>query len=238
MNMVIDIIKADTRGYADHGWLKAKHTFSFANYYNNERINFGTLRVLNDDIIAPYRGFGTHPHQNMEIITIPLQGELEHEDSTGMKGIIRPGEVQVMSAGKGVYHSEKNPSDEPLNLFQIWIFPNKQNVDPRYDQKKFDEAESIDINQLLVSPDGRNGSMWIYQDAFISRRICSDNKPFSYERYLSTNGVFAMIVEGEAIINGKKLSKRDALMVQDTDLTIIPGKNAKIIFLEVPMVNG
>ncbi|MBN1599094.1 MAG: pirin family protein [Bacteroidales bacterium] len=236
MQQTLEIIKADSRGSADHGWLKAKHTFSFADYYDSKRVHFGVLRVLNDDIIAPYKGFGTHPHQNMEIITIPLKGELEHEDSTGMKGIVRPNEVQVMSAGKGVYHSEKNPAGVPLNLFQIWIFPNKKDVEPRYDQKKFDEAESIDINQLLISPDGRNKSLWIYQDAFISRRISSGTHPFSYEKFIGSNGVFAMVVEGEAMINGEKLSKRDAIMVGN-DLDISPSKGLHILFIEVPINN-
>lgn len=232
----MEIIRADERGYADHGWLKTYHTFSFADYYDPGRINFGTLRVVNDDHILGHRGFGTHPHENMEIITIPLAGKLEHEDSTGESGVIIPGEVQVMSAGSGIMHAEKNPGKEPVQLLQIWIFPNKRDVDPRYEQKQFNDEGCINKMQLLVSPDGRDESLWIYQNAFLSRMFCDEKKEFSYYPYLNENGVFIFNLEGEVEINEEKLSKRDtALILPGSDITIQANITTKFIIIEVPM---
>ena len=232
----MEIIRADERGYADHGWLKTYHTFSFADYYDPERVHFGTLRVVNDDYILGHHGFGTHPHENMEIITIPLEGKLEHKDSTGNSGVIIPGEVQVMSAGSGIMHSEKNPGKEPVQLLQIWIFPNKKDVDPRYEQKQFNDQDCINKMQLLVSPDGRDDSLWIYQNAFLSRMFCDEEKVFSYNPYIKENGVFIFNLEGEIEIHGEKLNKRDTALVQPgSDIAIQAGNDSKFIIIEIPM---
>jgi len=236
--MHTEIIRSEDRGSFDHGWLKTYHTFSFADYYDPKRVNFGTLRVLNDDFVEPHNGFGMHPHQNMEIITIPLYGSLEHEDSMGSKGIIVSGEVQVMSAGSGIVHSEKNPADEPVNLLQIWIFSNKKNVSPRYDQKKFDENAWIDKFQLLVSPDGRNDSLWIHQDAFLSRIKCSTGGSINYAAYHEDNGIFLFVLEGSAEIEGQKLNHRDSISITDeTNIKIQPKAGSEYLIIEVPMMH-
>jgi quercetin 2,3-dioxygenase len=236
--MHTEIIRSQDRGSFDHGWLKTYHTFSFADYYDPNRVNFGTLRVVNDDLVQPHNGFGMHPHQNMEIITVPLTGSLEHEDSMGSKGIIISGEVQVMSAGSGIVHSEKNPADIPVNLLQIWIFTNKKNVTPRYDQKKFDENEWIDKFQLLVSPDGRNGSLWIYQDAFLSRIKCLKGEKINYTPYHEDNGVFLFVIEGNAEIDGHKLHRRDSISItEETNISIQPEGGSEFLFIEVPMMH-
>src|SRR5512147_2030361 len=161
--------KADSRGYVDHGWLKSYHTFSFASYYEPSRVRFGLLRVLNDDIIEGGMGFGTHPHDNMEIVTIPLEGTLAHKDSMGTKQTLKPGEIQIMAAGSGLTHSEFNNSEtEQINLLQIWVFPNERDIEPRYDQKVFDTTERKNKFQTLVSPEKENGAMWINHDAYFS----------------------------------------------------------------------
>jgi quercetin 2,3-dioxygenase len=236
--MHTEIIRSEARGSFDHGWLKTYHTFSFADYYDPKHVNFGTLRVVNDDLVQPHNGFGMHPHQNMEIITIPLTGSLEHEDSMGSKGIIISGEVQVMSAGKGIVHSEKNPADIPVNLLQIWIFTNKKNVSPRYDQKKFDENAWIDKFQLLVSSDGRNGSLWIHQDAFLSRIKCLTEAKINYTLYHEDNGVFMFVIEGKAEIDGLKLNRRDSISItEETNISIQPQSGSEYLFIEVPMMH-
>lgn len=167
--MKIIVHKAGSRGFADHGWLKSNHTFSFANYYNPERIRFGTLRVLNDDIIEGGSGFGEHPHDNMEIISIPVYGALEHKDSMGNKKVIHDNEVQVMSAGRGVYHSEYNHSkSDDANFLQVWIFPKEKDIDPGYAQREFNENDLKNNLRLLVSPDKNTDTLWINQDAYIS----------------------------------------------------------------------
>jgi len=224
------------RGSANHGWLNAKHTFSFAGYYDDQKVHFGLLRVLNDDIVAPAQGFGMHPHDNMEIITIPLRGSLEHKDNTGGHGIIHPGEVQVMSAGTGVYHSEFNPSkEEEVNLFQIWIFPKNKDIKPRYDQKMFPAEERENNLQVLVSPSHEN-ALWINQDAFLSRIDLSEGKTFDYKMMKQGNGVFAMMIEGEANLAGDKLSPRDAAGISESEtVTIEALKDSSILFIEVPM---
>lgn len=230
--------KASTRGHANHGWLNANHTFSFANYYNRARMNFGLLRVLNDDIIAGGMGFGTHPHDNMEIITIPLKGALKHQDSMGYSDIIKAGEVQVMSAGSGITHSEFNGNkDEDLNLFQIWIFPNKENVEPRYDQKLFDSLNKKNELTLLVSPNGAEESLWIHQDAWLSMGTFDNESEFTYSVHSKGNGVFAMIVDGEFSINNTLLSARDGMGIENSDAFDIKvnSDNARILFIEVPM---
>ncbi len=210
MNKIIH--KADSRGYADHGWLQSFHSFSFANYHNPEKVRFGLLRVLNDDIVAPGMGFGTHPHDNMEIVTIPLKGELAHQDSTGNKEVIKAGEVQIMSAGSGLTHSEFNNSKkEFVNLFQIWVFPKEKNITPRYDQKIFDPEERKNKFQIVVSPDEKDGALWINQDAYFTLGNFDEGNSVKYEIKKNGNGVYIMITEGSAEIDGEVLSRRDAI---------------------------
>jgi redox-sensitive bicupin YhaK (pirin superfamily) len=233
----MEIIRSNEKGFFDHGWLKTYHTFSFADYYNPKRMHFGMLRVVNDDIVEGNQGFGKHPHNDMEIISIPLYGSLAHKDSTGGEGVIATGEVQVMSAGTGVFHSERNPDTEAANFLQIWIFPKEKNVPPRYGQKKFDDNGWTDQFQLLVSPDGRNESLWIHQDAYLSRIKSSHNKAFVYEQYVKMNGVFLFVLEGKAGINSHILNRRDTFLAQpDESLEIVPEPDSQLLFIEVPMV--
>lgn len=228
---------AESRGFADHGWLKAKHSFSFASYYDPERIQFGALRVLNDDIVAPDKGFATHPHNNMEIITIPLRGQLEHKDNMGNGSVISAGEVQVMSAGKGVLHSEFNPSStEELNLFQIWIFPSVQDVKPRYDQREFNPDTYENDVTTLVSNEEEGNALFIHQKAAISVSRLKARSEIIYQNRYRGNGVYIMLVEGSVTINGNELKKRDALGVWDTESIAITAKeDAHLLFIEVPM---
>lgn len=238
--MKTKVFKANERGTADHGWLKANFSFSFAHYYNPEKINFGALRVLNDDIIKGGMGFGTHPHDNMEIITIPLKGSLKHRDSMSNKWIpIFAGEVQVMSAGTGVQHSEMNnhPSEE-INLFQIWIIPNKQNVTPRYNQKKFDPKERQNKLQILVSSmdEKHDTTLKINQDVKISRIDLSENNEFNYKLKSESHGVYVMVIEGETLIENENLKKRDAIGIYNSSNFLIKAKkNSALLFIEVPM---
>jgi len=234
--------KADTRGFADHGWLQAKHSFSFASWNNPERVHFGALRVLNDDIIAPKMGFGTHPHDNMEIITIPLKGVLKHRDN--MKDdwqAVLPGEVQVMSAGTGVQHSEINGSlDEHLSLFQIWVIPQERNVEPRYDQKTFKaEGRKGQLQTLVTSfDDSDTESLKIHQDAKLSRIDLSEGEAFTYQLKGKTHGVYVMLISGKAKIEGDILVSRDAIGISETDSFNITAKiNSELLFIEVPMIN-
>lgn len=231
------VYRASTRGHANHGWLDARHTFSFANYFDRSRMNFGLLRVLNDDIIDGGKGFGTHPHDNMEIITIPLRGALAHKDSMGYSDVIRAGEVQVMSAGSGITHSEFNANpDEDLNLFQIWIFPNKTNVEPRYGQKAFDFLDKKNELTLVVSPDGAEDSLWVHQDAWLSIGEYDKGTNFKYDIKKKENGVFAMVIEGEFEIEGSKLEPRDGMGITETDSLSITAlsDNARILLIDVP----
>lgn len=230
--------KAEERGFANHGWLKAAHSFSFANWYNPEKIHFGLLRVLNDDIIGAAQGFGLHPHNDMEIITIPHFGALRHTDNMGNEGVITAGEVQVMSAGSGIWHSEFNASQtEELNLYQIWIFTDKKGHKPRYDQKKFETAGRIDNWQLLVSPDGRNDSLWIHQNAFLSVFDCTAVVSSFYKLNEPSNGVYFMLTEGEVKIGDQTLKTRDAAGFWEISepLEINFLKPSKILAIEVPM---
>lgn len=232
--------RASDRGHANHGWLQANHSFSFANYYDPEKMQFGALRVLNDDTIGAKMGFGTHPHDNMEIITIPLSGILKHRDNMNADWIpVLPGEVQVMSAGTGVQHSEINGSnEEALKLFQIWIIPNKHNVEPRYDQKAFDAEERQNKLQILVSSmaDSHEGSLKIHQDARVSRLDLEAEKSFNYQLKGSHHGVYVMVIEGEVSIDHHQLSKRDAVGISETEVVKIEAKvNSEILFIEVPM---
>eukprot|EP01156_Anaeramoeba_ignava_P007322 Anaeramoba_ignava/a351507_29.p1 GENE.a351507_29~~a351507_29.p1 ORF type:complete len:237 (-),score=35.41 a351507_29:690-1400(-) len=231
------LYRADTRGHVNHGWLNARHIFSFASYYNPERINFGVLRVLNDDIIAGGQGFGTHPHDNMEIVTIPLEGDLEHKDNMGNQAVIREGDVQVMSAGTGVFHSEFNQHPEiPLNLFQIWIFPNKQNVEPRYDQISIrDVAEKNKFYQIL-SPDKEDQGVWIHQDAWFFLGDFDKDAGDNYILRKRNNGIYLMVIDGEIKVNDTLLKKRDALGIWDvSEMNVKASQNARVLLMEVPM---
>ncbi len=235
--MQAEIIKSEERGYFNHGWLQTYHSFSFADYYDPKRINFGALRVVNDDIVQPNKGFGMHPHQNMEIITIPIYGTLEHQDSTGSKGTIAAGEVQVMSAGKGIMHSERNPANEAVNLLQIWIFTAKQNVTPRYEQKRFDDKVADNNFQLLVSPDSRDGSLWIYQNAFISAIKCTAGTTTAYSPYSEGNGIFLFIIEGTANIQQYNLKKRDSISISKAkNIAVYSKEKSHYLVIEVPMI--
>ncbi len=235
--MKYSIIKSTSRGGADHGWLQAKHSFSFAQFYDEKMIHFGQLRVLNDDIIAPAMGFGTHPHDNMEIITIPLSGAISHKDSTGGVGTIPAGDVQVMSAGSGVTHSEFNASKtEFLNLFQIWIFPDKKNVVPLYDQKSFDIHSLPNQFHLLVSPDARENSLMIHQQAFIKRGVFDLGNTVALAPEIAGNGIYLMVIEGEVRVANELLNKRDAISITDIlSVELLIAKAADILVIEVPV---
>lgn len=229
---------ADTRGHADHGWLNAHHSFSFAGYHDPSRIHFGALRVLNDDIVAPGMGFGKHPHDNMEIITIVLDGALEHKDSMGHTQAIHPDEVQVMSAGTGVFHSEYNHNkDKAVNLLQTWIFPNKKNVQPRYDQRVFPAAERLNQWQAIVSPMGNDDlGMKIHQDAWIYRSRIEAGKSLDYNLHSTGNGVYLFVIDGSATTEGQTLNKRDAIGISETDkITISAEADTELVLFEVPM---
>jgi redox-sensitive bicupin YhaK (pirin superfamily) len=233
--MIIHLAK--TRGHADHGWLKSYHTFSFADYYNPERMNFGVLRVINDDSVAPAMGFGRHPHRDMEIISIPLEGEVEHQDSEGNHSVIQKGEVQVMSAGTGILHSEFNPSKTiPAKFLQIWVLPKKLGIKPRYGQKSFPLQERREKFQLVVSPDGREGSLAINQDAFFSLRHLHSGSEASYKKYLPQNGAYLFIISGEVEIDGKPFGPRDGVGIKDLERISIKAKSeAEVLVMEVPV---
>jgi redox-sensitive bicupin YhaK (pirin superfamily) len=226
-----------SRGHANHGWLNAKHSFSFASWQNPERVHFGALRVLNDDIVAPSMGFGKHPHDNMEIITIPLKGALKHQDSMGNSSVIEAGEVQVMSAGTGVQHSEVNAKhDEAINLFQIWIFPNKHNVTPRYDQIRYDEESKRNNFLQVVSPNPDDAGTWIHQDAWIHLSQLEEGKSLNYELKQKGNGVYILNIEGTFEIANQLLEKRDAIGVwETTSIDIKANKSGRLLLIEVPM---
>ncbi len=232
------IHKADSRGKADHGWLVSNHTFSFANYYNPERMHFGVLRVLNDDKVDPGRGFGTHPHDNMEIISIPLEGDLEHKDSMGNSAIIKSGDIQVMSAGTGIMHSEFNKNQDQLVKFlQIWVYPNKRNVTPRYDQITLDKTKSKNKFQQILSPNSDDEGVWIHQDAWFHLGNFENNIETQYQIRKKGNGVYAFIIKGSAEIEGQKLDERDGFGVWDiSDIQIkTTSENTEILLMDVPM---
>ncbi len=226
-----------SRGSANHGWLKTNHTFSFANYYNPDRIHFGALRVLNDDYIAPSQGFGMHPHDNMEIITIPFSGGVLHQDSMGNKGVISPGEIQVMSAGTGIYHSEHNHSKtDPLTLFQIWVFPNKKNVTPRYDQISISDLAKPDMFYQILSPNADDQGVWIHADAWFHMADLTEGKELTYALKNPQSGVFVQLIEGEILVEGNELKGRDAVAFTGaTEIGFKASKKSKVLVLEVPM---
>jgi len=229
--------KANTRGHADHGWLNSYHSFSFANYFNPERTQFGKLRVLNDDTVAPGKGFGTHPHENMEIISIPLEGDLEHKDSIGNTSVIKEGDIQVMSAGTGVYHSEYNKNEnKEVKFLQIWVFPNKKNVEPRYDQIAIGDLLKPNVFTQVLSPNKDDQGVWIHQNAWF--HIGKFNKEVSREYKFNgkENGAYIFMLEGKASINGQELSERDGFGIWETDLLDIKAKaDSKILLMEIPM---
>lgn len=229
---------ADGRGHADHGWLNAHHSFSFAGFYDPQKVQFGALRVLNDDIVAPGMGFGKHPHDNMEIITIILDGALEHKDSMGHTQAIHPNEVQVMSAGKGVFHSEYNHNrDKEVNLLQTWIFPNKQNVEPRYDQRTFTEEDRINKWQTLVSPmEQDDKSMKIHQNAWISRAKLQTGKNLEYALNNKENGVYVFVIDGNIQAGTQELGKRDAVGITEAEqVSFTALSDSDVLVFEVPM---
>ena len=229
--------KANTRGSANHGWLNSNHSFSFANYRNPERMHFGVLRVLNDDVVAPGRGFGTHPHDNMEIISIPLEGDLEHKDSMGNVAVIKNGDVQVLSAGTGIAHSEYNKnSDQDVKFLQIWLFPNKKNVTPRYDQITLKNGNLKNQLFQILSPNQDDEGVWIHQNAWFHMGEFEKGFDTTYELKNAQNGVYAFVLEGNVTIEGQALNKRDGFGVWDTDaLNIKADSDAKVLLMEVPM---
>ncbi len=229
--------RASERGSGDHGWLKPNFYFSFADYYNPEKVRFGLLRVLNDDFIAGGGKFHTHPHDNMEIVTIPLSGAVHHKDNTGGEGIVKAGDVQIMSAGTGVLHSEANASaTEELNLFQVWVFPKERNIKPRYDQRTFDVQERENKWQVVVSPKEQDNALWINQDARFSLAKLEAGKTLEYKNAFKGNGVYVVAVTGSVTIGDTILEKRDSLGVYDTDAFNITATNdAELLAIEVPM---
>lgn len=229
--------KNDSRGRAFHGWLLSYHTFSFADYFRPDRMNFGALRVLNDDRIDGGQGFMTHPHKNMEIVTIPLEGALQHKDSTGREAVIRKGEVQIMSAGTGIAHSEENASEkDPVSLLQIWVLPEKMNIPPRYEQKEFDLGDRKNRFQLVVSPDQENGALWINQKAIFALAQIDTGKKIVYPKKFSANGVYFFVISGEVQVNGQNLAERDGYGVTEGgELAITASKDSEILAIEVPM---
>jgi quercetin 2,3-dioxygenase len=235
MNIVIH--KSDSRGVANHGWLQSRHTYSFSSYHNAERMSFGKLRVLNDDIVEPSMGFGTHPHENMEIISIPLSGSLRHEDSMGNQHVIESGEVQIMSAGTGITHSEfNNLATEPVNFLQIWILPKKKNIEPRYAQKRFELEQRLNKLQLIVAPDDEQGAISINQDAYFSLLTLEDGHSIDYQLRNSQNGVYIFMISGSAMLDDFNLETRDGIEVSDTlSITIDAIKDAEILWIETPL---
>lgn len=229
--------QADSRGHANHGWLNSYHTFSFANYQNNERTNFGVLRVLNDDTVTQGMGFGTHPHRDMEIISIPLEGDLEHKDSMETTAVIKKGEIQVMSAGTGVMHSEYNKNKaEAVKFLQIWVFPREVGVEPRYDQKNIKTEEKINDFQQILSPNKEDDGVWIHQDAWFNLANFTKGNSKKYTFNKNGNGVYAFVLKGSAKIGDQILNERDGLGIWETNhFNVEALENTEILLMEVPM---
>jgi quercetin 2,3-dioxygenase len=232
------LFPANQRGFADHGWLKANHSFSFANYYDPKKVNFGAIRVLNDDIIAGGMGFGRHPHDNMEIVTIPLSGALKHEDSEGNSAVIYAGDVQHMSAGTGIYHSEKNASEtEEVRLFQIWLFPKLNNIKPVYHQQTYNVADRLNKFQVVVSPDAADNAVTINQEALFYLGNFEENQEINFTKRFPNNGIYLMVIEGEIEVFDEKLGRRDAIGLSEINTLQIKTTlaNTQLLLLEVPM---
>ena len=230
--------KAATRGHANHGWLDSHHTFSFANYHNPDRMNFGVLRVLNDDRVDGGMGFGKHPHDNMEIISIPLEGDLKHMDSMNNVAVIKKGDIQVMSAGTGIFHSEYNLNkDEPTKFLQIWVYPNKKNVTPRYDQITLNDGERHNALQQVISPNPDDAGVWIHQDAWFHLGTFDTGFTTTYNLKKPGNGIYAFIIKGDFTIGTVALNERDGLGIWDTESITIQANSqeAEILLMEVPM---
>jgi len=230
--------KAASRGNADHGWLKSRHTFSFANYYDPDRIHFGALRVLNDDTVEAGMGFGTHPHDNMEIISIPLEGDLEHKDSMGNISVIRHGDIQVMSAGTGIFHSEYNKNkDRQVKFLQIWVIPDKKNVKPRYDQITLKPEDRHNKLQQILSPFPNDEGVWIYQNAWFHIGRFEKGITTEYNVKSKGNGIYSFLLSGSMTINDQHLGPRDGFGIQECDnVSITAESNAEILLMEVPMI--
>jgi redox-sensitive bicupin YhaK (pirin superfamily) len=226
-----------TRGKSDHGWLKSFHTFSFGMHYNPERINFGALRVLNDDWVSGGKGFGEHPHDNMEIISIPLEGSLQHEDSMENIAVIEAGEIQVMSAGTGIYHKEFNKDkDQPVQFLQIWLFPNQRNVTPRYQQLRYDNLVKANQFTQILSPDKDDDGVWIYQDAWFNIGKFDKTTQTDYQFKNKGNGLYVFVLKGGAKVDGQELRERDGFGIWDTEnVSIETAAGSQVLLMEVPM---
>lgn len=229
--------RSSTRGHANHGWLDSHHSFSFANYYNPERMYFGVLRVLNDDKVAPGKGFGTHPHDNMEIVSIPLKGDLEHKDSMGNSAVIKEGEIQVMSAGTGIYHSEYNKNhDTDVEFLQIWMFPNQKDVEPRYDQMPISSVKKENEFYQVLSPNKNDEGVWVHQNAWFHLADAKEGKTLSYSLKDSSNGIYLFVLEGQLEADGVVLEKRDGYGLWNTsNIQIKVNRDSKVLLMEVPM---
>jgi redox-sensitive bicupin YhaK (pirin superfamily) len=229
---------AAERGHANFGWLDSHHSFSFGQWHNAQKMHFGALRVLNDDKVSGGQGFGTHPHDNMEIISIPLSGALAHKDSTGRNEVINTGDVQIMSAGSGISHSEFNASKtDPVNFLQVWLFPKKRDITPRYEQKAFDTAGRNNQWQVVVSPDEKDKAVWINQDAKFSLATIEAGKALDYKNAFAGNGVYFFVLDGKVSIAGKELNKRDAIGISETDsVTVSATDKTSLLAIEVPML--
>ncbi|MEO6906573.1 MAG: pirin family protein [Abditibacteriaceae bacterium] len=228
---------ADSRGHAERGWLTSWHTFSFADYHDPDRMHFGVLRVINDDIIAGGMGFPTHPHDNMEIITIVRKGTLAHKDSMGNEGVIEAGDIQVMSAGTGVRHSEFNAlPDTDAELFQIWAFPNEKNVEPRYEQLKLEEGARENKFQQIISPNADDDGLWIHQDAWFHLAKIDSGTTLNYDLKNPGNGVYLLVIEGDVSVGDQKLHRRDGLEIEDAEsFEVTADEDAEVLLMEVPM---
>ena len=235
--MKINVHRSNSRGISNHGWLNSHHTYSFASYQNPERMSFGALRVINDDVVQPGMGFGTHSHENMEIISIPLDGSLQHKDSMGNQHVIESGEVQIMSAGTGISHSEYNHSaTDVVSFLQIWLLPKQLNIEPRYEQKRFDKEKRKDQFQLIVSPDGRQDSLSINQDAYFSLVEFAESLLINYSFYREGNGIYIFVMTGSVTINNICLSERDGAEITNTsNLELNARKGTQLLCMEIPI---
>lgn len=236
--MKTTIHKSNTRGFKDIGWLKSNHTFSFSDYYNPERIHFGALRVINDDYVEAGMGFGTHPHSNMEIISIPIEGDLEHKDSMGNVAQIHKGDIQVLSAGTGITHSEYNKNnDEAVKFFQIWVIPNKHGVEPRYDQKSINDLSKEGEFYQILSPNPDDEGVWIHQDAWFHMGDLKSGQSINYNLKNPNNGVYALVIKGSAKIGDTVLEEKDGLQVENvSSFDVVASKETKVLLMEIPMI--